>query len=64
MALYCGIQSWGTPERILENLRRRREICGDYEFTLIAHYGGMPLDVAERSLRLFADEVLPELKRW
>jgi alkanesulfonate monooxygenase SsuD/methylene tetrahydromethanopterin reductase-like flavin-dependent oxidoreductase (luciferase family) len=62
--IYCGIQSCGTPEQILESLRRRREICGDYEFTLIAHYGGMPLDVAEQSLRLFAREVLPELKRW
>jgi hypothetical protein len=27
-------------------------------------YGGMPYDMAERSLRLFADKVLPELKSW
>ena len=27
-------------------------------------YGGMPYDLAERSMRLFADKVLPELKSW
>jgi hypothetical protein len=27
-------------------------------------YAGMPWDEAERNTRLFATEVLPELKRW
>ena len=25
-------------------------------------YGGMPYDIAEKSIRLFADKVLPELR--
>ena len=42
----------------------RRELLGDYELNLLGYYGGMPYDEAERSLRLFAAEVLPELRRW
>jgi hypothetical protein len=34
--------------------------------TFIAHFAfaGMPYGEAERSMRLFATDVLPELKRW
>ena len=62
--IYCGIQTWGTPEQLLEKLRRRRALLGDYELSLIVHYGGMPVEMAERSVRLFAEQVLPELHRW
>jgi hypothetical protein len=61
---YCQIQTWGTPEMILEKLRWRRELLGDYELNMISWYGGMPLEDAEKSLRLFAQRVLPELHRW
>ena len=62
--VYCGIQTWGTPEQILEKLRARRELLGPYELSLIVHYGGMPVELAEESVRLFASEVLPELRGW
>jgi hypothetical protein len=61
---YCQIQTWGTPEMILEKLRWRRELLGEYELNMISWYGGMPLEEAEKSLRLFAKGVLPELRRW
>jgi len=61
---YTDVQTWGTPETIVGKLRRRRELLGDFELSVIAGYGGMPFDEAERSLRLFASEVLPELNRW
>jgi len=61
---YCGVQTFGTPEQILEKLRWRRELIGDFEVALIAKYGGMPLEVAESSVRLFASEVMPELHSW
>jgi len=60
--IYCGIQTWGTPEQIVDKLRARKALLGDFDLALIAHYGGMPLEVAEQSLRLFATRVLPELK--
>lgn len=61
---YCAVQTWGTPEAILEKLRRRRELLGESELTLIAHYGGMPWEDVEQSVRLFAEEVLPEVQAW
>jgi alkanesulfonate monooxygenase SsuD/methylene tetrahydromethanopterin reductase-like flavin-dependent oxidoreductase (luciferase family) len=61
---YCAVQTWGTPDAILEKLRRRRELVGDFELTMIVNYGGMPFEEAERSIRLFAKEVLPEIRRW
>ncbi len=61
---YCQVNCWGSPEQILEKLRHRWDLLGGFELNVIANYGGMPPDVAERSIRLFAEEVLPELKRW
>jgi alkanesulfonate monooxygenase SsuD/methylene tetrahydromethanopterin reductase-like flavin-dependent oxidoreductase (luciferase family) len=61
---YCAVNTYGTPEQILEKLRARRRLIGDYELNMIACYGGMSPDEAEASLRLFATEVLPELQRW
>ncbi len=61
---YCHVQTWGTPEMILEKLRWRRELLGECELNMISYYGGMPFEVAEHSLRLFAREVLPEIRRW
>ena len=62
--IYSSIQVCGTPEQIVEQLRARRELLGAYELSLISHYGGMPVEEAEQSVRLFAEEVLPELQRW
>lgn len=61
---YCGVQTFGTPAQILEKLRWRRELLGDYELALIPQYGGMPVATAEASIRRFAEAVLPELHRW
>lgn len=61
---YFSVQSWGTPATILEKLRRRREILGDFELSVIVRYGAIPIEKALASLRLFAAEVLPEVRRW
>jgi alkanesulfonate monooxygenase SsuD/methylene tetrahydromethanopterin reductase-like flavin-dependent oxidoreductase (luciferase family) len=58
---YCGVQSWGTPEQILEKLTWRRELLGAFELNLIVNYGGMPFEEVESSVRLFGTEVLPHL---
>jgi alkanesulfonate monooxygenase SsuD/methylene tetrahydromethanopterin reductase-like flavin-dependent oxidoreductase (luciferase family) len=61
---YVAIQDWGTPDQILEKLRRRREQLGPYELNVIASYGGMPLETAQKSIELFARECVPELSKW
>jgi hypothetical protein len=42
-------------------LRQRRKIVGDFELNVAFRFGGMPYEVAERGLKLFAKEVLPVL---
>ncbi|HCP23991.1 MAG: LLM class flavin-dependent oxidoreductase [SAR202 cluster bacterium] len=56
--------SWGTPDKILRGLEERRDLIGDFELNVAFRFGGTPLDVAERGLKLFAKEVLPVLKSW
>jgi alkanesulfonate monooxygenase SsuD/methylene tetrahydromethanopterin reductase-like flavin-dependent oxidoreductase (luciferase family) len=61
--MYLGVQAWGTPEQIAERLTARREFVGDYDLTACFRYAGLPIEDAERSMRTFAAEVLPELRR-
>jgi hypothetical protein len=58
------VQSWGAPATLLRKLAQRRGLVGDFELSLIVRYGALPVERVETSLRLFATEVLPELKRW
>jgi alkanesulfonate monooxygenase SsuD/methylene tetrahydromethanopterin reductase-like flavin-dependent oxidoreductase (luciferase family) len=58
---YVDCQSWGTPQQILDRLERRRGVVGDFELSVCVKFSGMAYDVAERSMRLFASTVLPEL---
>jgi alkanesulfonate monooxygenase SsuD/methylene tetrahydromethanopterin reductase-like flavin-dependent oxidoreductase (luciferase family) len=61
---YCSVNTYGTPEQIVEKLRARRALIGDFELNMISSYGGMSEAEAEASIRLFAEEVLPELHSW
>ena len=56
--------SWGTPDKILRGLEKRRKLLGDFELNVAFRFGGTPMEVSERSLKLFADEVLPVLQSW
>jgi len=64
MNTYVGIQTWGTPLQILEKLEARKRLLGGFETLVIGRYGGMSLEDAEKSLRLFAGKVLPEVHSW
>jgi len=61
---YRECNLWGDPQRILDKLRERRELIGDFVVGVSVSYGGMPHEDARRSLRLFADRVMPEIKTW
>src|SRR5205085_389263 len=50
---------WGTPEQVIETVSQRAHESGASEITFVFKYGGMPLPLAQRSLRLFAEQVLP-----
>jgi hypothetical protein len=55
---------WGPPDRILRELETRRGVLGDFELNTAFRFGGVPYDIAERGLNLFAREVLPVLQSW
>ena len=56
-------QAWGTPEQVLQKLIEVRDKTSAEEIVLNVRYGGMSAEHAERSMRLFAQEVLPELHK-
>lgn len=55
---------WGPPDRVLRELEARRSVIGEFELDVAFRFGGIPYDTAEKSLRLFAKEVLPVLQSW
>ena len=61
---YVNVQAYGTPQQILDKLEKRREVVGDFEWSVMMSYAGMPHDEVEKSMRLFGKEVLPEVKSW
>ncbi len=54
-------QAWGTPDQVYEKLKFIQGMTGAEEFVLNFKFGTMPAETAERSMRLFAAEVLPRL---
>jgi alkanesulfonate monooxygenase SsuD/methylene tetrahydromethanopterin reductase-like flavin-dependent oxidoreductase (luciferase family) len=53
---------WGTPDKVITKAKQLAEAFGASEIMFIFKYGGMPMNVAEKSMKLFAREVLPALK--
>ena len=61
---FVDINTFGTPTQILEKLDARREQLGDFDLTVQVSYGGLTRSDAEANIRLFAEQVLPELQSW
>jgi alkanesulfonate monooxygenase SsuD/methylene tetrahydromethanopterin reductase-like flavin-dependent oxidoreductase (luciferase family) len=60
---FLNLQVWGTPEQCFERILKIREQVANDTFTGVFSFAGMPYEDAEASLRLFARDVLPELKK-
>jgi alkanesulfonate monooxygenase SsuD/methylene tetrahydromethanopterin reductase-like flavin-dependent oxidoreductase (luciferase family) len=60
---FLNLQVWGTPEACIERIVDIRTRVGCDTFVACFSYAGMPLEEAERNMRLFAREVLPTLQR-
>jgi alkanesulfonate monooxygenase SsuD/methylene tetrahydromethanopterin reductase-like flavin-dependent oxidoreductase (luciferase family) len=60
---FYGLQWKGTPEAMIEQMRQRIELIGEFRQMLLVSYGGLPLDTVKRSLKLIADEVIPEVNK-
>ena len=60
---FLNLQVYGTPEQCYEKVLDIQKRTGAEAFNGVFSYGGMPYEIAENSVRLFAAEVMPELKR-
>ena len=61
---FLRANAFGTPDQILTTLEKRRAELGPFEQATSFRFGGTPYEEAERSMRLFAKEVLPVLHAW
>jgi alkanesulfonate monooxygenase SsuD/methylene tetrahydromethanopterin reductase-like flavin-dependent oxidoreductase (luciferase family) len=61
---FINLQVWGTPEQCYQKIRDIQQRTGSDSYVGVFSYAGMPYEEAERSLRLFAAEVMPELKQF
>ena len=59
---FLGIQVWGTPEQVVDKIVTIQEHTYADAYMGVFSYAGMPIDEAERSMRLFASRVMPELQ--
>lgn len=50
---------WGTPDQVIEKIQQLADHCHTDHLVCFFNQGMMPVDAAERSMRLFAKEVLP-----
>ncbi len=61
--MFAGTQVFGTPKQCVDKIRQIQRTVDAAEFVGVFKYGGMPAEEAERSIRLFGAEVLPEVHR-
>jgi len=61
---FLNANLWGDPDMILQKLRQRRDLIGDFHVNCVYSFQSLPFDEVERCMRLFAKEVAPEVKSW
>ena len=61
---FVNLQVTGTPEQCYQKVMDIYGYTGTDSLVASFSYGGMPYEDAEASMRLFASEVLPELKKF
>jgi hypothetical protein len=60
---FYGLQWKGTPEQMIEQMRRRIELIGPFRQMLLVSFGGMPLETVQTSLKLISEQVIPEVNK-
>jgi alkanesulfonate monooxygenase SsuD/methylene tetrahydromethanopterin reductase-like flavin-dependent oxidoreductase (luciferase family) len=60
---FMNLQVWGTPEQCYEKILDIHARTGNSHYVGVFGYAGMPYDEAERNLRYFAKEVMPQLQK-
>ena len=58
----ASLQPWGTPDQVAEQLIAGIERVDGGGVLCAFEYGGMPTEIADASMRLFAKKVIPKLR--
>jgi len=58
---FIQAQAWGTPDQIVEKWRQRVELTGEVRPAMAVSYAGMPFELANKSLELIGEKVVPRL---
>ena len=59
--MYASVNLYGTPDEIVEQLKRQKEILGvDHDVLVMPKYGSMSQAQAVSSATLFAERVIPQ----
>jgi alkanesulfonate monooxygenase SsuD/methylene tetrahydromethanopterin reductase-like flavin-dependent oxidoreductase (luciferase family) len=61
---FLNANLWGDPDLIVQKLRQRRELIGDFAVNGVFSFQSLPFAEVESGMRLFAREVAPEVKSW
>ncbi len=61
---YVEQQLYGTPDQILERIKGIEDIIGPLELNCFFSFAGMDYSYTKDSMTLFAEKVLPTLKKW
>ena len=60
---FLDLQIYGTPERCYEKVVHTLQRTSGEGFIGVFGYAGMPYQMVEENIRLFARDVMPELKK-
>ena len=60
---FLDLQVWGTPKQCYDKIMTTRGRLGSESFLAAFSFGGMPYPEVEKSMRLFAETVMPRLKK-
>jgi alkanesulfonate monooxygenase SsuD/methylene tetrahydromethanopterin reductase-like flavin-dependent oxidoreductase (luciferase family) len=61
---FVEINAYGTADQIVEKLRARKALIGDFNLSIVPTYGGLPDAAAEKSMRLISEKVLPKIRAF
>jgi len=62
--IYIRNHVWGSPKSCIERLEHINNSMGADDFVAVFSYGSMPVEKAEKSMRLFAEKVLPAARQF
>ena len=60
---YIEAQNYGTPKQVIEKYRERIELVGNFDALLVFSFGGLPFEAGRKSMKLFSEQVMPELRK-